>query len=236
MPAFSSFDRRGYPMLSARDGYAQWAASYEQTIKDDMDRVLLERISTIAWPSIARAADLGCGTGRTGAWLASHGVRSIDGIDGSPEMLEQARARGVFASLAVADVGATPLGAGAYDLVTTCLVDEHLADLRPLYRESARLVTHGAHVVVGFHPFFIMTAGMPTHFDGADGKPVAIETHVHLLSEHVAAAMAAGWQLAELHEQVIDQNWIAKKPKWHQFRDVPISFAMVWKTSRTRDR
>jgi hypothetical protein len=48
--------------------------------------------------------------------------------------------------------------------------------------------------------------------------------------------MAAGWLLAELHEQVIDQTWIAKKPKWAQFRDVPISFAMVWKTSRTRDR
>ena len=223
-------------MVSARDGYALWAASYEQTIKDDMDRVLLERVATIAWPAVVRAADLGCGTGRTGAWLRAHGVARIDGIDGSPEMLEHARARGVFASLGVADVGATGLDEGAYDLVTTCLVDEHLADLRQLYRESARLVTQGAHVVVGFHPFFIMTAGMPTHFDGADGTPVAIETHVHLLSDHVAAAMAAGWQLAELHEQVIDQSWIANKPKWEPFRDVPISFAMVWKTSRTRDR
>jgi hypothetical protein len=70
---------------------------------------------------------------------------------------------------------------------------------------------------------------MPTHFDGADGTPIAIETHVHLLSDHVAAAMAAGWQLAELHEQVIDQTWIAKKPKWEPFRDVPISFAIVWR-------
>jgi SAM-dependent methyltransferase len=230
MPAFSSFDRRGYPMLSARDGYAKWAASYEQTIKDDMDRVLLERISTVAWSRMTRAADLGCGTGRTGAWLARHGVAVIDGIDGSPEMLEQARARDVFASLAVADVGATGLAAHAYDLVTTCLVDEHLADLRPLYRESARLVNEGSHVVVGFHPFFIMTAGMPTHFDGDDGTPIAIETHVHLLSDHVAAAIAAGWKLAELHEQVIDETWVTTKPTWARYRDVPISFAMVWKT------
>jgi SAM-dependent methyltransferase len=229
VPAFSSFDRRGYPMVSAREGYARWAASYEQTIKDDMDRVVLERIATVAWSTIDRAADLGCGTGRTGAWLREQRVARIDGIDGSPEMLEQARARGVFESLAVADVGATGLQPGAYDLITTCLVDEHLADLRPLYRESARLVNTGAHVVVGFHPYFIMMAGMPTHFDGADGKPVAIETHVHLLSDHVAAAMAAGWKLAELHEQVIDQTWVANKPKWAPYRDVPISFAFVWK-------
>ena len=230
MPDFSSFDDRQYRTLSARDGYALWAASYEQTIKDDMDRGVLERIATVAWTDVQRAADLGCGTGRTGAWLRAHGVAHVDGIDGAPEMLEQARARGVFDRLAVADVAASGLDTGAYDLVTTSLVDEHLADLRPLYREAARLArTGGAYVLVGFHPFFIMKSGMPTHFDGPDGTPVAIETHIHLFSEHVAAASLAGWRLAELHEQVIDERWIAKKPKWATFRDVPVSFAAVWR-------
>jgi|SRR5580704_3405816 SAM-dependent methyltransferase len=230
MPDFSSFDDRQYRTLSARDGYALWAASYEQTIKDDMDRGVLERIATVAWTDVQRAADLGCGTGRTGAWLRAHGVAHVDGIDGAPEMLEQARARGVFDRLAVADVAASGLDTGAYDLVTTSLVDEHLVDLRPIYREAARLArTGGAYVLVGFHPFFIMKSGMPTHFDGPDGTPVAIETHIHLFSEHVAAASLAGWRLAELHEQVIDERWIAKKPKWATFRDVPVSFAAVWR-------
>ena len=232
MPAFSSFDDRQYPTLSARDGYALWAASYEQTIKDDMDRGVLDRIASVVWPDVQRAADLGCGTGRTGAWLRAHGVARVDGIDGAPEMLEQARARGVFDRLAVADVAASGLDAAAYDLVTTSLVDEHLADLRPLYREAARLArAGGAYVLVGFHPFFIMKTGMPTHFDGPDGKPVAIETHIHLFAEHVGAASLAGWRLAELHEQVIDERWIAKKPKWAAFRDVPVSFAAVWRRS-----
>jgi SAM-dependent methyltransferase len=232
MPAFSSFDGRGYPMISARDGYALWAASYEQTIKDDMDRDVLERIATVPWREIQRAADLGCGTGRTGAWLRAHGVAHVDGIDGAPEMLDRARARGVFDALAVADVAASGLEASAYDLVTTSLVDEHLADLRPIYREAARPArAGGAYVLVGFHPFFIMKTGMPTHFDGPEGTPVAIETHIHLFSEHVAAASLAGWHLAELHEQVIDERWIAKKAKWAAFRDVPISFAAVWRRS-----
>jgi SAM-dependent methyltransferase len=230
MPDFSSFDDRNYRTLSARDGYALWAASYEQTIKDDMDRGVLDRVATVAWADVQRAADLGCGTGRTGAWLRAHGVAHVDGIDGAPEMLEQARARGVFDRLAVADVAASGLDAGAYDLVTTSLVDEHLADLRPIYREAGRLANPGgAYVLVGFHPFFIMKSGMPTHFDGPDGTPVAIETHIHLFSEHVAAASLAGWRLAELHEQVIDERWIAKKPKWATFRDVPVSFAAVWR-------
>jgi SAM-dependent methyltransferase len=230
MPEFSSFDSRRYATVSAREGYALWAASYEHTIKEHMDRGVLERIATVAWASIGRAADLGCGTGRTAVWLKAHGVAHVDGVDATPEMLDQARARGVFDELVVADVAATGLATAAYDLVTTSLVDEHLADLRPIYREAARLARPGgAYVLVGFHPFFIMKSGMPTHFDGPDGTPVAIETHVHLLSEHVAAALAAGWQLAELHEQVIDERWIAQKPKWAAFRDVPVSFAAVWR-------
>ena len=82
-------------------------------------------------------ADLGCGTGRTGAWLADRGVTAIDGVDLTPEMLARAPSEGVYRELVEADVAATGLDADAYDLVVTSLVDEHLADLRPLYAEAA---------------------------------------------------------------------------------------------------
>lgn len=59
-----------------------------------------------------------------------------------------------------------------------------------------------------------MATGMPTHFQAADGDPVAIETHVHLFSDLAKAALAAGWQLAELREQVIDDRWVKSKPSW----------------------
>ncbi len=193
MPAFSSFDTRKYRTVSARDGYGLWSPSYEDTVKEDMDLWLLDQVRTVEWAATRRAADLGCGTGRTGSWLAARGVRRIDGIDLTPEMLEQARRRGVFQALAVADVCASGLEAHAYDLVTTSLVDEHLRDLQPLYRESARIACSGAaHVVVGFHPFFIMKVGMPTHFDGPDGQPIAIETYVHLFSDHVRGRAGGG--------------------------------------------
>ena len=230
MPRFATFDRRHYRTVPAQAGYAQWAATYEDTVKQDMDLWLLDQLQSVEWGSIERCADLGCGTGRTAAWLASKGVRVIDGVDATPEMLEQARKRDVFASLRLADVRATGLLAAKYDLVTTCLVDEHLAELAPLYAEAARLARRGAtYVLVGFHPFFIMATGMPTHFQGADGEPVAIETHVHLLSDHVKAAYATGWQLTELHEQIIDDRWVETKPSWAAYRDMPISFAWVWR-------
>jgi SAM-dependent methyltransferase len=229
MPSFSAFDSRGYRTVAPREGYDRWAGTYEDTVEGAMDLALLERVS-VDWATVGAAADLGCGTGRTGAWLKARGVGEIDGVDLSPGMLEAARARGVYHSLDEAEVGDTGLDAGAYDLVTSCLVDEHLADLGPLYAEAARLVEAGGRfVLVGFHPHFIIASGMPTHFDDAEsGVPVAIETHVHLLSDHVAAGRAAGLDLLELQERVVDDDWVALKPKWERFRDHPISFAFVW--------
>jgi SAM-dependent methyltransferase len=230
MPRFASFDQRKYQSLSTREGYARWAETYENTIKHDMDLWLLEELQSVRWNTVQRCADLGCGTGRTAAWLASKGVTVIDGVDVTSEMLDHARQRQVFASLHLADMCATGLPAATYDLVTTCLVDEHLAELASLYAEAARIAREGAgYVLVGFHPFFIMATGMPTHFKGTDGKPIAIETYVHLFSDHVTAALAAGWRLAELREQVIDDRWMKTKPNWAAYRDVPISFACVWR-------
>jgi hypothetical protein len=71
--------------------------------------------------------------------------------------------------------------------------------------------------------------GIPTHFDRRDGEPVAIESYVHLFSEHVQAAHRSGWTLVEMDEGVVDDAWIAKKPKWECYRHHPVSFAMVWR-------
>jgi predicted TPR repeat methyltransferase len=100
MPAFTTFDRRGYRSVGAREGYGLWAATYEQTIKHDMDLRLVAEVRSVHWSAIRRTVDLGCGTGRTGAWLASRGVREIHGVDLTPEMIERARARSVFGSCA----------------------------------------------------------------------------------------------------------------------------------------
>jgi SAM-dependent methyltransferase len=228
MAEFAPFDTRGYRTVDVRSGYGEWVDTYEQTVQDAMDIELLERLDSVDWAG--EVADLGCGTGRTGAWLAQRGVTAIDGVDLTPEMLARARERGVYRSLAEADVANTGLETDGYDVAVTSLVDEHLADLKPLYAEAARVAKPGApYVLVGYHPQFIMSSGMPTHYDSASGEPVAIETHLHLFSDHVKAAGAAGFALAEAEERVIDDAWLELKPKWERLRGVPIAFAFVWK-------
>jgi SAM-dependent methyltransferase len=228
---FRPFDQRGYRTLPVGEGYGQWAATYEDVVQDEMDIRLLERLSGVDWRGADRVLDLACGTGRIGAWLSGRGVIAIDGIDLTPQMLTKAEARGVYQRLVQGDVGKTGLASGAYGLIVQSLADEHLADLAPLYREAARLAAPGAaFVIVGYHPHFLMS-GVPTHFNGPAGEPVAVESYVHLMSDHVRAAHAAGWALAEMEEGVIDDAWIAKKPKWERFRHHPVSFAFFWRQS-----
>ncbi len=229
MLRFSDFDARGYRTVDVRTGYGEWVATYERTVEDAMDIALLDALAKPPWRALRCAADLGCGTGRTGAWLRRHGVAVVDGVDVTPEMLAVARSKGVYRRLVEADIAATGLEAAAYDLVTVCLVDEHLPDLHPLYCEAWRLAKPGGFLVlVGFHPHFIMAAGMPTHFTSGSGEPVAIATYVHLLSDHVTAALNAGWTLVEMKEQVIDDTWLVLKPTWERFRNHPIAFAFAW--------
>lgn len=227
---FSDFDSRGYRMVDVRSGYGEWVATYEQTVQDAMDIDLLDALEHVSWSDVRRAADLGCGTGRTGAWLRRKGALEVDGVDLTPEMLAVARSRSVYDRLVEADLTATGLDTGAYDLVITCLVDEHLAELTPLYHEARRLAAPGACLVlVGYHPHFIMASGMPTHFHGGSGEPIGIETHLHLLSHHVTAGLQAGWTLVEMKERLIDDGWLRLKPKWAPFKNHPIAMAFVWR-------
>ena len=93
-PDFARFDRRRYPTVTVREGYDAWAPTYEQSVEDVMDLALLERIGSVAWDRVTRAADLGCGSGRIADWR-TRGDFPVDGVDVTPAMIERARDRGV---------------------------------------------------------------------------------------------------------------------------------------------
>jgi ubiquinone/menaquinone biosynthesis C-methylase UbiE len=218
------YDKRKYPIIDVREGYAEWSLTYEQIVQDEMDLHLLDRLKTIDWSAQESVLDLACGTGRIGKWIKQRCDAIIDGVDLTPEMLEVARSKDIYRTLHVADVSNTGLAGQTYDVCTQSLADEHLPDLHPLYQEVARVTKPGGHfVIVGFHPQFLM-AGMPTHFTRASGEPVTIRSYVHLMSDHVKAARTCGWSLVEMDEGLIDEAWVQKKPKWKDYFGLPVSF------------
>lgn len=225
----SVFDQEHFPTLSVQDGYTALAATYDEMKAERlMDYPLLERIQTVVWEQLEAVADLACGTGRIGVWLEEHGVRFLDGVDLTEAMLEQARAKGIYRHLSLADLRQTPLSAHSYDLVSVGLADDHLPELLPLYQEASRLVRPmGYLVLVGYHPFFQLS-GIPATFEKPTGERATIEGYVHLFSEHVQAANACGWLLREMYERLIDEDWIARRPRAAPRKGWPVSFACLW--------
>ncbi|MFK8252409.1 class I SAM-dependent DNA methyltransferase [Ancylobacter terrae] len=89
----------------------------------------------------AHGLDLGCGTGLVGMALAPR-VERLDGVDLAPNMIELARARGLYRELAAADL----VGwlqerpeAGA-DLVVAGDVFCYLGDLAPVFMAARRAI------------------------------------------------------------------------------------------------
>jgi SAM-dependent methyltransferase len=232
--SFARYDSRRYRTLDVATGYTAWAPSYDATMDDRLDLPLLGLLASVDWSGIAAAADLGCGTGRVGAWLKAHGVARVDGVDACSAMLDRAAAKGIYESLVCADAAATGLAGQRYDLVISSFAICHLTDLTGLYAEAARLIRpSGAVVLVDYHPFMLLK-GVPTHFQAPAGEPVAIANVVHLIGDHVQAGRRTGLSLLEMREQLVDAEWVREnrrlfgEPRLASHVGHPVSFAMVW--------
>ncbi len=225
---FARFDSRGYRTIDVAAGYAAWAPFYDATMDDRLDLPLLSSLKSVDWSDNAAAVDLGCGTGRVGAWLKEHRVACVDGVDASPAMLERAVARGIYRSLVRGDIITTGLAGGRYDLAISSFAICHIADLAGFYTGAARLIhSSGRVILVDYHPFMLLK-GVPTHFNGPSGEPIPIANVVHLLGDHVAAGRCAGLSLLELREQLVDADWAGQNRRMASHADQPVSFAMVW--------
>jgi predicted TPR repeat methyltransferase len=90
-----------------------------------------------------RALDLGCGTGLCGLLLQPLAA-SVDGVDLSGRMLEQAERRGVYQRLVLADVTEHLVGtAERYDLVAAADVFTYLGSLEAVIGAARRVLEPG---------------------------------------------------------------------------------------------
>lgn len=221
---FAHYDARKYPTFSVEEGYARWAPTFA-SVDDRLDIDLLDASPGLsARVQGSRVVDLGCGTGRIGAWLQAHGARELVGVDVSPAMLERAAARGLYSSTVRAPVAATGLATAAFDGAVCCMVLDHVADLAGFFGEAHRLLRPGGWLeVVDFHPFFMMR-GVPTHFPDGEAQ-VAIENHVHALRDFFQGAVAAGFTVRHFEERFVTDEWADAVPGYRRHVGLPVTFA-----------
>jgi predicted TPR repeat methyltransferase len=148
--------------------------------------------------------DLGCGTGLMGRALAG-ACDHLAGCDLSPNMLARARATGLYAELAEADLGAFLAGRapGAADLVVAADVLVYVADLAPVAAAAARALAPG-----GLLAFTLQAWDGPGVTLGEDARYAHGEAHLR------GAAAAAGLDVASLARASTRRDRGAAVPGW----------------------
>lgn len=204
------------PLADVRAGYDRWAAVYDhdanplQALEGPLVR------SAVGDPAGLVALDLGCGTGRHALWLADHGA-TVTAVDFSEGMLAAARRKpGADAVRFVVHDLATPLpfADGAFDLVVSGLVLEHLDDLASFFGEARRVVRPGGRAVVSaMHPAMFLRDAWARFTDPASGEKVSPGSVPHSVAAFVMAAVRAGFRLADVSEHAPDDALAARVPR-----------------------
>jgi predicted TPR repeat methyltransferase len=163
--------KRVYNLTSTAEAesvYDDWAGTYDTDTTDGMGYVApgiaADRLAGLA-PAGAVVLDAGCGTGLVGAELGRRGFTTIDGIDLSQGMLDQARTKGCYRTLQKADLsGRLTYDDNAYD-ATICVGTLTEGHVGPEALDELIRVTRG-HLVLTVLGRIWESLGYHAYIDG----------------------------------------------------------------------
>ena len=177
-----------------RDGYATIAHAYAEQLRHELDAKPLDRGFLDAFAATVgdgRVVDIGCGPGQIAAYLRGRGV-AVEGLDLSPQMIEQARALYPDIAFRVGDMFALPYAdaslagiVGFYAIVHTP-TDELVAP----FTEFHRVVRPRGLVAVAFH-----VGSERKHVAEMWGCTTSLEFWFHPAEAVVAALEVAGFSI-----------------------------------------
>lgn len=184
-----------------QDAYSEWSATYDSdpNLTRDLDQMVArEQLGGLRCQSIL---ELGCGTGKNTALLASIGERVV-ALDFSAGMIGKAKQKLIAPNVTfeLADITCRwPVADRSCDLVVGNLVLEHIEDLNFIFAEASRvLVDGGRFFVCELHPFR-QYQGTQARFQRADDT-TRITAFVHHLTDFTDAAGASQLSLRVIRE------------------------------------
>jgi ubiquinone/menaquinone biosynthesis C-methylase UbiE len=212
-------------VAAARDVYDLTAGTYVESIgtainpttESPLDRALLVAfIELIKRQDINRVADVGCGPGRTAAFLAEHGL-DVVGVDVSQAMLAIARTGHPHIEFKEGQLDALPLETGglAGAVCWYSIIYTPAARLHEAFDELARVLIPGGHLLLAFQ-----AEGEPVHRQDAFGAHLPLTSYRHRVQAVAGSLEDAGFKIyatalraPELEHETTDQGFvIATRP------------------------
>jgi len=183
--------------------YDRWASTYDadRNTTRDLDAAVLRRT-----PLALEGKDvleLGCGTGKNTAYLASEASK-VYALDFSEGMIARAHERLTTSNVRfirhdVRDLW--PLEASSVDIVVGNLILEHVHDLAPVYFEAARVLRPGGQLFFcELHPYRQLIGSQAHFVDPASGETIKVTAHDHTVAEYVNGGVEAGFLVRALNE------------------------------------
>ncbi|MFW6154065.1 MAG: class I SAM-dependent methyltransferase [Planctomycetota bacterium] len=137
-----------------------------------MTAQLSEHADLLALRSGQTLLEVGCGTGKSTAWLAEQVAPGrVTAIDFAPEMIARARAKGIDADFACADVCRDDLGRDRYDAILCFHSFPHFRHQPAALRRFARALKSDGRLIV----MHLRGSSSLNHFHAGLDGPVSVD-------------------------------------------------------------
>lgn len=184
-----------------REGYDRLADEYARRLFNELeqkpfDRERLDRFAA-ELNGAGEVCDMGCGPGHVARYLHDRGVPAF-GLDISPGMLEEARRLNPGMSFREGNMLALDIADGALTGITAfyAIVNIPKKLLPVVFREMARVLKPGGHLLLAFH-----IGDQATEEKELWGRPIAMDFFLFPTREITGLLETAGLTIKEVLER-----------------------------------
>ncbi len=194
----------GGPERDVSAGYERWAPQYDapgNPLIAHEEPAVHEVLAR--WPAPMRVLDASCGTGRHTLHLVALG-HDVTGVDASPWMLGQARAKNPDLSLLEGKIDSLPFPDASFEAAVCALLFDHLPRIDRAIAELARVVRAGGRLLISnIHPTMALV-GAHASIRDVNGDANFIRSYHHSVSTYLAAFRAHGLGVVDCREPCWD--------------------------------
>lgn len=188
--------------MRIQQAYDTWAASYDTAPNKIRDLEARAIRAVVPAGSYAHVVELGAGTGKNTAWLATL-AQHLTAVDFSAAMLQQARQKLPLPHITFQQADLTqpwPFAPATVDLLTCSLTLEHILHLDGVFAQAALVLRASGLFYIGeLHPFK-QYQGSKARVEQAHDGAFEVEGFVHHVSDFVAGARHHGLTCESLLE------------------------------------